>query len=804
MVYAYSVDRAGNRSDTATYLYYATRGQDRDQPGDLNGDGFKDIWSTDTNGTLLSYAGRGNKEFSAATNGGSTFPSHQVAFNGDWGQDGYNDLISLEFNPNAGKNRLRVYPNDGQGIINPAGPDVKELIVSCPVPKTAGRCKGEAGWTGDDHWYNAEQVATGGDLNADGKGDLLVKQGKHLWVYYGDRSTKLDNVRPRPILVGETDWDEFTLIVPGDINGDDVPDLILRKDATRDLYRSYGIEDPNGVLDAATWGNAANRVKIATGIMPASLYPTIGTSGDLDGDGNGDGTLDGDGIPDLWARKADNTLIGWPGRKTGSDFSGIGAAFLIDGVNGGRQIPAGTTLSSGQSLASTTARLTMKPEGNLVITSNAGKQLWSSGPPAAEHTGANALVHANGDIGLYKSGTFLKSATGITASTPGLAEHGHALLQDRGNLVVSNASGQSIWSSGTAIRHDYNRDGRSDIAAWYDYGDGSDRIHSFTTNSDGSFNTPTPAWTIGAGHYVADSMKHTTGDFNGDGIGDVAAFYGHDDGEVNLRTWLGKSDGTFQAPFVSWTVAPGNWHFPHFTVHSGDFNGDGRDDIAAWYDYGDGSDKLFTFIANIRGGFNAPFASFYRPDGWHSPNMKFATGDYNGDGRDDIATWYGFDNGVTRLYTFISEPSGSFNEPAAGWSDTNWGSLERTSVHSGDFNGDGRDDIATWYDYGDGHDAVISFNPSGPDGTFGNRKEIWSAEAGNYFRNSMKIVSGDYNGDGRDDLGALYGYADGSVKMLTWTAKADGTLNERLEGWLASPGNWVFDRVGMIERYSPA
>ena len=56
LVYAYSVDAAGNRSDTATYLFYATRSTDKDQPGDLNGDTFKDIWSTDSNGTLLAHA----------------------------------------------------------------------------------------------------------------------------------------------------------------------------------------------------------------------------------------------------------------------------------------------------------------------------------------------------------------------------------------------------------------------------------------------------------------------------------------------------------------------------------------------------------------------------------------------------------------------------------------------------------------------------------------------------------------------------------------------------------------------------
>lgn len=87
LIYAYSVDGAGNRSDTATYLYYAKRAQERDQPGDLNGDGFKDIWNTDTNGTLLTYAGHGSREFSSATNGGGTFPGQQVTFSGDWGQE---------------------------------------------------------------------------------------------------------------------------------------------------------------------------------------------------------------------------------------------------------------------------------------------------------------------------------------------------------------------------------------------------------------------------------------------------------------------------------------------------------------------------------------------------------------------------------------------------------------------------------------------------------------------------------------------------------------------------------------------
>lgn len=113
LVYVYSVDAAGNRSDTAAYLYYANRvTAERDDPGDLNGDQVKDIWSTDSNGTLLTHIGQGNGQFYAAANGGGTFPGQQVALSGDWGQDGYNDLVSLEYEENEQRNKLRVYVNE--------------------------------------------------------------------------------------------------------------------------------------------------------------------------------------------------------------------------------------------------------------------------------------------------------------------------------------------------------------------------------------------------------------------------------------------------------------------------------------------------------------------------------------------------------------------------------------------------------------------------------------------------------------------------------------------------------------------
>ncbi|UQA97091.1 FG-GAP-like repeat-containing protein [Streptomyces halobius] len=484
----------------------------------------------------------------------------------------------------------------------------------------------------------------------------------------------------------------------------------------------------------------------------------------------------------------------------GSETTGNAAiSARLDNTVGGNTLTPGTTLLPGDTLTSNAARLTMQEDGDLVIVSNAGKPLWSTG--TAGRPGATArftdqgnltVLAADGSTQLWESKT----------SAPG----GKAVLQHRGNFVIHNAKGASQWASGTVVRHDYNGDGRSDLADWYDYGDGHDEIHAFTGKPDGGFNAPIHGWKTAAGNYWAENMKRTTGDFNGDGIGDVAAVYGYSDGRVKLITWLGTGDGHFRDPLHSWSVPAGQWVFSHMNVQAGDFNGDGRDDIAVWYAYDDGRDKLFTFTAKPNGGFNAPAASHFAPAGWYNAaKMKFATGDYNGDGRDDLAVFYGYSDGTVKLLTFLTKPNGGFNAPTKqGWESATGWNFDQASVHSGDFNGDGRDDLATWYDYGDGHDSVIGFNPSGPDGTFGNRTELWTVKAGSYYRENMKIATGDFNGDGRDDLATVYGYSDGRVKTITWTAKTNGTLNGPLHSWETPAGNWTFDRMHVIERYSPA
>ncbi|MFF1482305.1 VCBS repeat-containing protein [Streptomyces sp. NPDC058301] len=191
-VYAYSVDAAGNRSNPASYLYYANTRGERDQPGDLNGDGNNDLWSVDSNGTLLTHTGQGNGQFSAAASGGKSFSNTEITYRGGWRQNSATDLVSLEYDPAQKRKRLWMYSNDGDGMLEQSGLGEaalgRELSVACPEVDETLEC-----YTADDHWKDADQIVAAGDLNRDKVTELLVKEGKLLYLYYGDTSLDLSS-----------------------------------------------------------------------------------------------------------------------------------------------------------------------------------------------------------------------------------------------------------------------------------------------------------------------------------------------------------------------------------------------------------------------------------------------------------------------------------------------------------------------------------------------------------------------------------------------------------------------------------
>ncbi|MEU9596853.1 esterase, partial [Streptomyces sp. NPDC048109] len=144
-------------------------------------------------------------------------------------------------------------------------------------------------------------------------------------------------------------------------------------------------------------------------------------------------------------------------------------------------------------------------------------------------------------------------------------------------------------------------------------------------------------------------------------------------------------------------------------------------------------------------GFGKPVKAWDSADGNHSwtwASSKPLSGDFDGDGRDDVGVLY--DNGVradgggnrTVLWTLKSTGS-VFADPVKAYDSADSGSWtwSRSKTVSGDFNGDGRDDVAVLYDYGalaDGsgnRTGLLTFTSTGTG--FGRPVKVWDSADGN-------------------------------------------------------------------------
>ncbi|MDH2387245.1 FG-GAP-like repeat-containing protein [Streptomyces sp. HNM0663] len=560
-------------------------------------------------------------------------------------------------------------------------------------------------------------------------------------------------------------------------------------------------------LTAAGFGRtrtewAPDRLHTASFAVDAVEQGTLGISGKTAADAICKGDTGG---PVLRQANGRTELVGvssrsWQGGCFGTPESETrtgAVAARADGIALGSRLTAGQRLLPGDSLSSTAARLTMRADGNLVVTSRAGKTLWSAG--TAGNAGATALFGEDGNLVVRDAAgadTLWESGTG--------AAGGSVVLRDRGDLVVLNGQGVSQWSSGTAVRHDHNGDGRSDLGAWYDFSAGSDATYTFFGNEDGAISAPKKSFTAAVGAWEAKYMKFVTGDFNGDGRGDMAAAYGYSDTSVKVWVALAKPDGGFGTPYTAWSAPAGSFHISYMTPQAGDFNGDGVDDLAVWYAYADGTSKLWTFTADGKGKFNAPVGSWSAPKGtWLRSRAKFTTGDFNGDGRDDLAVFYGQGDNSVKTYVFTGRPDGGFADPAVWWHSPSldW---NRTTPHAGDFNGDGRDDALVWYDYPDGSDRTSTMlsEKSGGRDRFGSARITLASKPGNLDAGRMQQVVGDYDGDGRDDLAILNHQSDGAVKMWTWTARPNAMFNGAIAGWTAPAKSWVYASTELFRPYN--
>jgi len=230
---------------------------------------------------------------------------------------------------------------------------------------------------------------------------------------------------------------------------------------------------------------------------------------------------------------------------------------------------------------------------------------------------------------------------------------------------------------------------------------------------------PTSFVALGRSDYTTGSNPAgvATGDFNGDGKLDIAQanFYGN-----TVSVLLGNGDGTFQ-PHVNYATGIG----PDSVV-VGDFNRDGKLDLAV---LSQGSNAVSVLLGNGDGTFQRA-ANYAAGIG----DGSLAVGDFNGDGKQDLASTSSSSDTVSVL---LGNGDGTFREHV----DYATGSGPY-GVGVGDFNRDGKLDLAV----ADMTGGTISILLGNGDGTFQAHVDYATGSGANW------VSVADLNADGILDL----------------------------------------------------
>ncbi|MFZ5988129.1 MAG: S8 family serine peptidase [Bacillota bacterium] len=289
-------------------------------------------------------------------------------------------------------------------------------------------------------------------------------------------------------------------------------------------------------------------------------------------------------------------------------------------------------------------------------------------------------------------------------------------------------------------KYSFNGDGKDDIAALYDYGNGATRIHTFlSTGSLFQYQGSDGWWRCDSGYTASDVTRRVvSGDYNGDGKNDIATLYDYTNGATRIHVWLSTGSSFQYQGADGWWRCDSGYTASNVTgrVVSGDYNGDGKSDIATLYDYGNGATRIHVWLSTGSSFQYQGADGWWRCDsGYTASNVtgRVVSGDYNGDGKSDIATLYDYGNGATRIHVWVSTGSSFQYQGADGWwrCDSGYTASNVTGrVVSGDYNGDGKSDIATLYDYGNSATRIHTWLSTGSSFQYQGADGWWRCDSG--------------------------------------------------------------------------
>ncbi len=301
-------------------------------------------------------------------------------------------------------------------------------------------------------------------------------------------------------------------------------------------------------------------------------------------------------------------------------------------------------------------------------------------------------------------------------------------------------------------------------------------------------------WNGGPSPSFPITSECLAGDFNGDGKIDLACYLGNGASGPNAGVWeVALSTGSgWQSE--TWPSGPGPALPVTGQCFTGDFNGDGKTDLACY--------------TGTAGDWNVALStgSGWQSEAWNgaTPPQEWSvtpvggqcfTGDFNGDGKTDITCPASLATCGGSICT--SSVWNTALSTGTGWNLESWNEGPTVAIpvtgqcFTGDFNGDKKTDVACWSGIGSGWGVALStgnsWNGQGWQGGPIPPQEWYVTPVGG------QCFAGDFDGDGQTDITCPASLATCGGSICTtplWNTGLSTGTGWNLKVWNEVGGPW--------------